>query len=131
MSRFIRATVAAAMTTTALWIGAAPSHAASLPTCDGRITNTTMPAIGGDSADCRLAYGDQGDGVKALQESFNYCNGESLTVDGVFGSATKAAVLRVQSRGGITADGIYGPNTRSHMSFLLMSSRPNCTVPSA
>ncbi|MEV6208988.1 peptidoglycan-binding domain-containing protein [Kitasatospora sp. NPDC051914] len=129
MSRIVRIAAAGALTLSALWLGTAPAGAASLPTCTARLSLTTMPTTASGSVDCRLAYGHTGDGVKALQESLYFCNGENVARDGIFGNATKAAVLRVQQRGGISQDGVYGPQTRDRMSFMTYgSSTPRCTV---
>lgn len=129
MIRVIRIAAATALTLSGLWLGTAQANAASLPTCTNHWNLTTMPATASMSTTCRLAYGNTGDGVEALQESLNYCNGENLVVDGIFGSATKAAVVRLQSRSGITVDGIYGPQTLDHMSILTYgSSTPRCTI---
>lgn len=44
--------------------------------------------------------------VKAVQSKLG-----GLTVDGIFGKLTKAAVMRFQSTKGLVSDGIVGPNT--------------------
>ncbi|WP_273482844.1 peptidoglycan-binding domain-containing protein [Kribbella italica] len=54
-----------------------------------------------------------------MQRNLNYCYGSKLTVDGRYGSRTKAAVAAVQRRHKITADGVYGPQTRSAMNWRL------------
>ncbi len=57
-----------------------------------------------------LLRGSQGDAVKTLQYVLNAL-GASLTVDGVFGPLTEAAVISFQAGHGCTADGIVGPQT--------------------
>jgi peptidoglycan hydrolase-like protein with peptidoglycan-binding domain len=53
--------------------------------------------------------GDRNDTVKHLQGLLN------ITADGVFGSGTKRAVVAVQQRAGLPADGIVGPDTWSRL----------------
>lgn len=62
---------------------------------------------------CRLDQGANSIAVKALQQGLNGRCGVSagLVVDGAFGPATRAALIRAQQKFGVTADGIYGPNT--------------------
>jgi peptidoglycan hydrolase-like protein with peptidoglycan-binding domain len=54
----------------------------------------------------------QGDGVRAVQQAL-VSAGIDVTVDGVFGPGTDAAVKQFQTQKGLTADGIVGPATRS------------------
>ena len=58
-----------------------------------------------------LRMGDRGDAVKTLQRALIETIGAHLEVDGDFGPATKAAVLALQTREGLEADGIVGPDT--------------------
>jgi len=68
---------------------------------------------------CVMSYGDHNAGVAELQRGLNLCYGTSrgadldvsLKVDGIYGSATKAAVIKVQRYHTIVADGVYGPQT--------------------
>lgn len=60
---------------------------------------------GSGCADTTLQRGSTGDCVKELQRLLN-SNGAALTVDGVFGSLTKAAVEAFQTSSGLTADGV-------------------------
>jgi peptidoglycan hydrolase-like protein with peptidoglycan-binding domain len=63
--------------------------------------------------------GDPDLAIRTLQRNLNYCYGTHLTVDGVYGSNTRAVVKTVQRKHKLTADGIYGPKTRSAMNWRL------------
>lgn len=54
----------------------------------------------------------QGPDVTALQRALAN-TGIALSVDGIFGNATDAAVKQYQSQRGLSADGIVGPATRA------------------
>lgn len=54
-------------------------------------------------------------GVAWIQSVLNRVNGNSLSVDGVYGSGTAAAVKNFQSKYGLSADGVVGPATRSKL----------------
>lgn len=68
---------------------------------------------------CLLGYGNQSDGVGSLQSSLKFCVSIYAigTVDGIFGTKTKSAVVTVQNstRNGakISPDGVYGPKTHN------------------
>lgn len=60
-----------------------------------------------------LKFGDSGDRVKILQTALiqlGYLNG---SVDGKFGTGTRAAVIAFQSDNGLTVDGLAGTNTQT------------------
>lgn len=59
-----------------------------------------------------LREGDRGPDVEQLQRALN-ARGSRLVVDGVFGLLTRSAVRHHQDVGGITVDGIVGPQTRA------------------
>src|SRR5215203_7546390 len=56
--------------------------------------------------------GDQAHPVPSLQYLLR-ANGRSVTVDGIFGPNTEAAVRAFQQSKGLAVDGIVGPNTWS------------------
>ena len=58
-----------------------------------------------------LRTGSRGDAVRKLQEMLNAKGYDCGSVDGIFGSKTKAAVLAFQKANGLGADGIVGPLT--------------------
>ena len=58
----------------------------------------------------QISYGSRGDEVKELQTALNK-NGYNLSVDGIFGSKTQAAVKDYQTKNKLQVDGIVGKNT--------------------
>ena len=58
-----------------------------------------------------VSYGSRGDAVRKLQELLNALGYDCGSVDGIFGSKTKAAVLAFQKANGLGMDGIVGPLT--------------------
>lgn len=109
---------------------ASPASAAT-PECNiGRSTTAApntpsgmrlyLPAHSGGSYVCWMAYGTQGDEVKALQGAINRCyNLPYVAPDGIYGEATKATLSAVQRQHGIHDDGEYGPDTYAAMRFPL------------
>ncbi|GAB3750489.1 hypothetical protein GCM10027599_07850 [Yimella radicis] len=61
--------------------------------------------------------GDRGAAVKAIQTLLNTKRGSGLTVDGVYGSGTKSAVVTFQRHAGITADGVVGATTWRNLAW--------------
>jgi hypothetical protein len=59
----------------------------------------------------RLGQGDRGYAARALQWQLHEKRTSSLTIDGVFGSATRAALLAFQRHAGIAASAVAGPVT--------------------
>lgn len=57
-----------------------------------------------------LKVGSKGDHVIWLQKAL-VNRGYKISVDGIFGNATKAAVIKYQKSRGLTADGLAGKNT--------------------
>ena len=61
-----------------------------------------------------LSYGSQGEEVRKLQEALN-SQGYGLSVDGIYGAKTQAAVRDYQSKQGLDVDGIAGVNTQGKL----------------
>lgn len=62
-----------------------------------------------------LRYGSSGQEVRSLQNMLNTVLNSGLSVDGIFGAKTQAAVKSFQSKNGLTVDGIVGTNTWSKL----------------
>ena len=62
-----------------------------------------------------ISYGMQGDNVKKIQEALNKTGKYNLTIDGIWGNKTDAAVRDYQKSNGLTVDGIVGKNTWSSL----------------
>ena len=58
-----------------------------------------------------LRQGSKGDEVKEVQRRLKQWGYYSGSVDGIFGSGTKSAVIAFQKKNGLTADGIVGKAT--------------------
>jgi Putative peptidoglycan binding domain len=85
-----------------------------------------VPADSNFNILCRLDQGANSIAVKALQVGLNgrCAVSAGLVVDGAFGPATRSALIRAQQKFGVTADGIYGPNTAR--AFKWTSGKGNC-----
>lgn len=68
-------------------------------------------------AELVVTFGDRNDDVKKLQLLLNLF-GHNLSVDGVFGPATRAAIVSFQSVNGLVPDGIVGPKTLAKLKAL-------------
>ena len=67
---------------------------------DGKVGLNTWEALA-----VTVQSGSKGDAVRAAQYKLG------VTVDGVFGSDTRGAVINFQKNKGLNADGVVGPNT--------------------
>jgi hypothetical protein len=101
-----------------------------LAACDGVVvvrTASGTAAVPGntsffdsdESPNCDLRAGGGGDdeAIEVLQNALVRCNGQSIAVDGEYGSGTVRAVTNVQRQHGIAADGAYGPATLQVMDW--------------
>lgn len=59
----------------------------------------------------RFSIGDRGPEVEWIQQRLNILNGFDVDEDGIFGPATRAAVIEFQRLHGLVADGVVGPKT--------------------
>ncbi|MFF3959486.1 peptidoglycan-binding protein [Streptomyces sp. NPDC001890] len=71
-----------------------------------------------------LRTGAQGSAVTALQQLLT-AHGHSLTADGSFGGLTEAAVQAFQTKQGLQADGVAGPNTWKALVTAPAGARPD------
>jgi hypothetical protein len=77
----------------------------------------TQPTLAAPAA--TLKPGDQGAAVKVLQRGLARLGYSPGRIDGQYGPSTVDAVKRFQRAGGLTADGILGPNTLRALSQAL------------
>ena len=101
-------------------------------TADGIVGNATAAALGmslsasssvqtGGSSSV-LKQGSSGEQVKTLQQKLKNWGYYSGSVDGVFGSGTKSAVMYFQRNNGLTADGVVGSRTAVALGMTLGTS---------
>ena len=77
------------------------------------------------SASALSKFGSRSSEVTKIQtklKRWGYYDGE---IDGIFGSATKKAVINFQKKNGLTADGIAGPKTLAAMGIFNSSNNSN------
>jgi hypothetical protein len=102
---------------------ASPASAAATPQCTRALDVLPDSASGGlwapvSSSGTSYCWMDQGNvsrGVWALQRALRFCYHQNIAVDSDYGPRTKAALRTVQGQLGISADGVYGRQTRSAM----------------
>jgi peptidoglycan hydrolase-like protein with peptidoglycan-binding domain len=82
-------------------------------------TQTTAPAVSVPVAP--LEPGDTGVQVKRLQRALAQLGYTVGTVDGDYGTTTKTAVEQFQTASKLTADGLFGPATRTALAKALRS----------
>ena len=88
-----------------LFLAAAALSSAGVGTSTAFADEPTAEA-GASSSSVTVRKGDRGSAVRRVQSRLG------LTADGMFGPQTARAVRRFQRRRGLTADGIVGPITR-------------------
>lgn len=71
-------------------------------------------------AGVKLQRGSKGDDVKSLQKLLNTF-GYPLSVDGIFGPATEAAVRQVQAKLGLTSTGMWDSTTAAQVNAVTKS----------
>ncbi len=84
-------------------------------TADGVVGSQTLAALGlsglSNKSVSVLAQGSSGQQVKEVQQKLKNWGYYTGSIDGVFGSQTKAAVIKFQKNNGLTADGVVGKQT--------------------
>src|SRR3989344_1222702 len=89
-------------------------------------TTTTVVASGYTYSGV-MKQGMSGPGISTLQAALNEVNfGTTIVVDGKFGPATLAAVIKFQASKGLVADGVVGPITGA---ALTAATRAVITIP--
>ncbi|MFC5144882.1 peptidoglycan-binding domain-containing protein [Streptomyces aureoversilis] len=104
---------------------------AATPICTKTVTkwyedfSGPVAAASNGSLNCQLGPGNSGSAVRALQNSLKRCSPANPgTVDGIYGSDTKAAVAKLQRSKNVSpADGLYGPKTRSVFEWIVTGPR--------
>lgn len=77
----------------------------------GSAVHLRLPKTG-DTTLCFMNPGAHGNHVFALQNALERCYGRNIALDSDYGPKTKDALKYAQEEAGITADGLYGPETR-------------------
>lgn len=72
-----------------------------------------------------LKYGSRGSDVSSLQSALKKLNYYSSSIDGVYGSGTKNAIISFQRAARISIDGYAGPNTIKTINKALTGELPN------
>lgn len=80
----------------------------------------------GYTATSTLKSGMSGAAVSSLQSALNMYANASLSTDGSFGPATKAAVMAFQSSKALSADGVAGPATQGALQTASMMTGSDC-----
>jgi hypothetical protein len=86
----------------------APTGGTPTTTAPTQVTQT-QPGLAAPAT--TLKPGDQGAAVRVLQRALAHLGYSPGKIDGQYGPSTVDALTRFQRAGGLTADGILGPNT--------------------
>jgi peptidoglycan hydrolase-like protein with peptidoglycan-binding domain len=85
-----------------------------------QIGTTTFPGLPADKAPTAAATTLDINGVKWTQTALKLLLDPALDVDGVYGSATKAAVTKFQTANNLEVDGVAGTKTADALRMALM-----------
>ncbi len=117
-----------------------PTSASALPSCNGDRLVTIAGYIDvfvpsyGSNLDCVLGIGNTNSGVTWLQISLRDCYNQHITIDGIFGPATRTALINAQTwekyvfGENIVVDGVYGPQTRRAMRWSGLWNYPTYSI---
>ena len=75
-----------------------------------------------------LKFNSMGSDVKVLQAKLN-SYGYNLTVDGIFGNLTLAAVKSYQGKNNLVVDGLVGPLTLAKLNAVVVPTKPPVVTP--
>jgi N-acetylmuramoyl-L-alanine amidase len=110
MKKFIKAGVATAALFGLISATAVPALVGSTSSSQGSAIIQTID-VNEAVPTAVLKSGSTGNEVKEVQRRLKMWGYYSGATDGIFGSATKAAVISFQKKNGLTADGIVGAKT--------------------
>lgn len=119
LARHSAAVITALTLTSGLAVGAA-QEASAAPAPVTNLHSTSCPSW--------IQQGQTSGCVTRLQQLLNTKQGSGLAVDGIFGAATKTAVVKWQSGHGLYADGIVGANTKDSIDPVAPKSRNQAVV---
>ncbi len=97
-----------------VWVAAPIEDPAALHTNSDKVDNLSVASLTQPQLLRLRNPFMRGPDVTALQQALA-AKDIAIDVDGVFGSATEAAVIAFQEREGLTPNGIIGPDTRSRL----------------
>jgi peptidoglycan hydrolase-like protein with peptidoglycan-binding domain len=94
----------------------------------GQLGPISVPLASNGSSTCFMESGDVSSGVLALQRALKFCWGQNIATDSDYGSQTKQAVRNLQKMLGISADGVYGPQTHLEMGDIFADPNTNACI---
>lgn len=98
------------------------AYSSDTPGLDGA-ASAAPPASGSTtSGDSSVSPNAIPSNIQAVQTWLNTCHGAGLTVDGLYGPRTRAALIRAwqTQAGGLEVDGIFGPECRAKAAKTLL-----------